>query len=168
MYRGTISTRNHGSDVTPHTVIFIDMGDKGMKFLPVISVLSQGRIVIDTKYAFGCSPDESVERFNAYIVCAASVRATTFTKMALPDGMKDGFTRISSGCIGSVFSGLLKAVHLDNVSVRWDTGAIYVRATGQQIVVRRKRQTARRLATVDEQQVSHPSSVIFGGGVVSS
>ena len=168
VYRGTITTRNHGSDVTPHTVIFIDMGDEGMKFLPVISVLSQSRIVIDTQYVFGRSPGESVERFNAYIVCAASVRATTFTKLALPNGMKDGFTRISSGCIGSVFLGLLKAVHLDNVAVRWDVGAIYVRVTGQPVMMRRRKQATRRLATIDESRVSHPVSVIFGGGVVSS
>ena len=39
VYRASITTSRYGSDVSPHTAIFIDLGEGRIKYLPVISVL---------------------------------------------------------------------------------------------------------------------------------
>lgn len=148
-----------------------------MKYVPVVGVYSQGRIVIDTDYVFGLSPHDMPNHFNAYLLTVSGIVVTTFTKFPLAENLKTDFLCIDSGCVGSIFSTLEKYVHVGDVAIWWDVGAIYVRVTGRSIVQHTEGQNtvyspgppARTTPSLSSDLYSeYGNGCVFGGGVVSS
>ena len=170
VYRASITTSKYGSDVSPHTAIFIDLGGNKVKYLPVISVLSQGRIVIDSHYALNCLPSDAPDNFTAYVVSAGTIQATIFTKFALKDGLKAKHFEVSKGCIGSIFSRLEREVHVENLSVRWDAGRIFVRVSGSRVIIRRDvpvlPEPNHDVSSSRSFFLQTSGDLVFGGGVV--
>ena len=100
--------------------------------IPIVAVLSDDRILIDTSKVFGRLPVDAPLHFKTF-PGIASDEAINFTKLDLEEHRKAEYVEIKEGVIGSVFKWISENISVTDMFIRWGVGALYVKASGTRI-----------------------------------